>query len=356
MRATINFVGDVALFKESERREMDPFDLIELPDSDYNVANLEFPLSKKCIKNFYDVSSEYIVEYDYAKNINFSKFDLYGLANNHILDYGFEGIEATCDLIDESGSSYFGLSKSKEFNVYQKQINDVNFAFIAAVKNGRWNNGFGNIGPCIIYKKELETTVTKLFSNKIFDHIIIYLHWGTELVDAPIPEDVEFARSLIDGGASCVIGHHPHVIQGLEEYNKGLIAYSLGSFIYLSEFEKGNYDKAKIRDMSMCLNIRFDKNSIATYRAFKYIRNTNQITPELSSTFKNSPYFIRICEAIGDSKYYSSKVRTFLLKRELLSFVVRFKENPIRTINHYFSYIKFDHLRKVLGFANEKEN
>lgn len=59
---------------------------------------------------------------------------------------------------------------------------------------------------------------------------IVSLHWGEEHMPYPSPGQVRFARSLVDHGATVVVGHHPHCPQGIEEYRDGLIAYSLGNF------------------------------------------------------------------------------------------------------------------------------
>ncbi len=269
------------------------------------------------------------------------------MANNHIYDYGPDGIEDTCNLLAASDSSYFGLSESDEYDVNKQKIAGVTFAFIAAVKEGRWK--CDGLGPNIIDPERLTKTIARL--DGCVDHVIVYLHWGSELIDTPIPADVNVARALIDAGASCVIGHHPHVSQGIEEYNGGLIAYSLGSFIYLSEFEKGNVDKAAIRDISICLNVKFTKNSVMSYVPYKYRRSSIEMIPKLIGDFNQDPYFQHLNAVIDDERYYSKMLRSVLLKRELISFWVRFKENPISALGHYLKYIKLEHFKKILGVS-----
>jgi hypothetical protein len=115
--ASLNFVGDVAIFKQFEKDEVDPLQEIELPAADFNIENFEFPLNDSREKYFYEVSDEYSVTYDYAKQIKLSKFNLYGLANNYIYDYGPDGVEDTCNILATRNSSYFGLSESDEYDV-----------------------------------------------------------------------------------------------------------------------------------------------------------------------------------------------------------------------------------------------
>ena len=63
------------------------------------------------------------------------------------------------------------------------------------------------------------------------DHVIVSLHWGQERFDIPSPDQVELAHALVDAGASLVLGHHAHVLQGRQSYRNAGIFYSLGNFI-----------------------------------------------------------------------------------------------------------------------------
>ena len=58
------------------------------------------------------------------------------------------------------------------------------------------------------------------------------VHWGEEFLDYPSASQVVFAHKLVDAGASLILGHHPHVLQGIERYNGSVIAYSLGNFVF----------------------------------------------------------------------------------------------------------------------------
>ena len=64
------------------------------------------------------------------------------------------------------------------------------------------------------------------------DFIIISLHWGDEYIQKPSLDQIILAKMIIDQGADIILGHHPHVIQGIETYKNKLIAYSLGNFIF----------------------------------------------------------------------------------------------------------------------------
>jgi poly-gamma-glutamate synthesis protein (capsule biosynthesis protein) len=63
------------------------------------------------------------------------------------------------------------------------------------------------------------------------DTVIVSLHWGDEFIQKPSPEEIMVARELINVGADLIIGHHPHVLRGIEHYKQGIIVYSLGNFV-----------------------------------------------------------------------------------------------------------------------------
>ena len=76
--------------------------------------------------------------------------------------------------------------------------------------------------------------------------MIVVLHWGTQYDEVPSAEQVKAARAFIDAGAGAVIGHHPHILQGVERYKGGLIAYSLGNFLFQNAV-KGQRDTGVLR-------------------------------------------------------------------------------------------------------------
>lgn len=63
------------------------------------------------------------------------------------------------------------------------------------------------------------------------DAVIVSLHWGEEFIQRPSPEEIRIARRLVDAGADLIIGHHPHVLRGIERRGRSCIVYSLGNFV-----------------------------------------------------------------------------------------------------------------------------
>lgn len=347
--AKLNFVGDVAIFKRFEEERIDPLSKVDLPLADFNVANLEFPLpGDSDAGNFYDIDQNYRVSDHFSSLLQLARFDLYSLANNHVQDYGSDGIRRTIEKLKDSGVGHFGVGLSG-FNVVEYTIQNLFFLFLGVVKRGRWDRKDSKTGPDPYDSEALVEFISEV--KGCYDHIVVFPHWGTELVDAPDPVDVINARLMIDAGASCVIGHHPHVTQGVEEYKRGLIAYSLGSFIYLPSLEKGNFDKSSSRNISICLSVEFGKNSLVNYIPYKYILDEELLIPINHGNYCDDDEFSRLCSVIGNRSYYSHKVRKILFKREIISFLSRFIKNPGSTILFYSSYVKFKHVKKLLGLS-----
>jgi poly-gamma-glutamate synthesis protein (capsule biosynthesis protein) len=64
------------------------------------------------------------------------------------------------------------------------------------------------------------------------DVVIVSFHWGEEKAEYPETSQVRFAHAVVRAGADLIIGHHPHVLQGVERFKQGVIVYSLGHFVF----------------------------------------------------------------------------------------------------------------------------
>jgi len=329
MNVEINFLGDIALFKKYELLNIDPLDKILLPKSDYNIANFEFIIPNNRNKYFYDVNPNYKISFEYLKQLNINKIQAYSLANNHSMDYGIEGLDDVKNILSDKNIKTFGFG-NKRINPLLFEINGISFCIIGCVKNGRWSKiKNNNIGPDSYDKKIINEYIVKYKEN--VDHIIIYPHWGTELVEIPQEDDIKNAKEFIDKGASAVIGHHPHTIQGIEKYKDGIIAYSLGSFIYIPEEELGYTKEPHERNYSICLNLKFSKNNIINSKPCFYKYDKNSKLPIKDNSKKIIEYFDYLNKNINNSNLYNKKVKSVLLKREIYAFFTRFKSNPLKT-------------------------
>jgi poly-gamma-glutamate synthesis protein (capsule biosynthesis protein) len=158
------------------------------------------------------------------KKYNFSFFNL---ANNHLGDQGAQGMDETRKNLDAMGFGYSGCE-----NVI---ISDC-AGKIVLLKNKK----IGIIG-LTAYWDNFDSERAKGEINKMkekTDLVIVNIHWGEEYNTQFSTRQQELARAFVDAGADVIIGHHPHVVQGVEIYKEKPIFYSLGNFVFDQYFSE----------------------------------------------------------------------------------------------------------------------
>lgn len=148
-------------------------------------------------------------------------FDFFNIANNHVSDQGEVGLRETRRELTGLQFDYSGTLDAV-VNEYSVKIVERSGKKIAL------------IGLSMAYHDFDLAAATKLIdeSKKQADLVIVNVHWGTEYQHQFNKHQQAVGRALIDAGADLIIGHHPHVVQGLEVYKNRLIFYSLGNFIF----------------------------------------------------------------------------------------------------------------------------
>lgn len=206
-------------------------------------------------------------------------FDVLSLANNHILDYDTPALMETISTLEDSGIGYVGagenLEQARRPIVVVK--NDVRVGFLAYNEfyNYYWSYSYKrtfeathDIAGTAPMKEELiEEDIKKL--RDLCDVLVVSLHWGVEESNRVTREQQELAHKVIDWGADMILGHHPHVLQGMEFYNGKLIAYSLGNFVFDQNDENNK--------QSMILEIFLEDNNVREVHAYPiYIMDKSQ--------------------------------------------------------------------------------
>lgn len=343
----VNFVGDIGVFQKYEKIEVNPFDIVTLPEADFHIGNFEFIIHKGRKKSYYDVQKRYSCSYDFFSKLNVDRFSGFGLANNHSMDYGLEGAEDTIKLLEEKNVKVFGFSKDQTFNIGTFEKDGIKLGIIAFVKEGRWSKRNYGFGPDSYDVPAICELISDQKRN--FDHLVVFPHWGTELVEIPDHADTVNAKLFIDAGASAVVGHHPHISQGIETYNGGLIAYSLGSFIYIPEEELGYSSDRENRNISICMNLDFDKEGIRSFKPYYYRYDPIQRIPVQYNGELSEKYALYLNSHIYNEKAYADQVRTGLVRREIRSFLIRFKTAPLRTLISYLGLLNISRIKKLTG-------
>jgi hypothetical protein len=158
--------------------------------------------------------------------------DVVTLANNHMLDYGPAGARSTLAALRRAGvpSVGAGVRLSEAQAPVVLEARGQKLAFLGACDDQGGGAGDEVPGVNLVSPARLLAQVQRLRAR--VDHVIVGVHTGIEFAPGPEPFFLSLARRLIEAGASVVVGHHPHVPQGVVRHRNGLIACSLGDFLF----------------------------------------------------------------------------------------------------------------------------
>ena len=180
-------------------------------NDDFTLANLEGPLTE--IGEPLQKQFVFRGPPAYTAILTENSVEAVTLANNHALDYGFEGRNATRDALNEAGVAHGVREQSflyiTEFGLTVGVYCD-DFAFDRA-----------HIADSIASLREQGAEI-----------VVCAFHWGQEQMYQPAQNEIDWGHIAIDAGADIVAGHHPHVLQPIEYYKDGVIFYSLGNFSF----------------------------------------------------------------------------------------------------------------------------
>ncbi len=156
---------------------------------------------------------------DFAKILTEGNVELAFLGNNHMLDYGAPGMNSTIDALMAEGIAYFGSNDAQALTyVYEK--NGIKIGFIGSVHS-------------YFYRKKDEFSASMQSLKDAGCQVIIgIVHDGTEYSYTRNKAQQSMANWLVKNGAHLVIGHHPHVVQGLDRTASATVVYSLGNFSF----------------------------------------------------------------------------------------------------------------------------
>lgn len=208
----------------------------KLFEADIVFGNLESVIGLKTEddKPYYSKPYNFLAHPDTALALKHAGFDVLSLANNHAMDYGPKRITETRLVLDTIGIKYFGAGIN-EGSAREPAVithNGMTVAFL----------GYGNGHSSDIYATATKAGTARIVSENILadiekakqsaDIVLVSLHWGFEYEDTPKNWQRVMAKKLIDYGADAILGHHPHILQGIEIYKGKPIVYSLGNFLF----------------------------------------------------------------------------------------------------------------------------
>jgi poly-gamma-glutamate capsule biosynthesis protein CapA/YwtB (metallophosphatase superfamily) len=215
-----------------------------LDGADLALVNLECPFTErgeKLTKNF-----NFRARPELVKILQNASVDVVTLANNHLMDYGPDGLKDTIDTLDAAGIQWFGAGPREK--VARRPLvlkrNGVKIGFIgyyfqappdmlepAAMYAHSKRPGVAGCFEDLECMKRVVLEDVRKLAKKV-DAAIPYFHWGKEGSYEVRDYQIELAHQCVDLGARAVLGAHPHRLQGIEVYRGAPILYSLGNFMF----------------------------------------------------------------------------------------------------------------------------
>ncbi|MGY3815709.1 CapA family protein [Globicatella sulfidifaciens] len=238
----ILFLGDLLYDYNTINDDIEKLSEFIKQNEYYTVVNLEAPLkSNEQLKKWINLANSNLVV-DVLKKLNVVAVNL---ANNHILDWGPEGLNNLIKALKNNNITYFGAGMNTD-EAQQHKVITLNGKKIGFIGAG-WD-----VEMCV-YSKRNKAGVAPLSNKKLskqieemrneVDYSIVNLHWGYEYELYPLPVHRRLAHNLVDIGADIIIGHHAHIVQAYELYKGRSIFYGLGNFYFGSRRELFNQNK-----------------------------------------------------------------------------------------------------------------
>lgn len=183
-------------------------------EDDLTIVNMEGTLTEETTR--VDKQFAFKGDPEYVKILTSSFVEAANVANNHSHDYGEKSFQDTVQTLEENGIKTFGYD-------------DVAVLEVKGIRVGMF--GIYELDDHLERIPQVKQNIAKLKDQNV-DIIVAVFHWSNELVTVPDENQVTLAHLAIDEGADVVVGHHPHVVQGIDEYKGKMIAYSLGNFCF----------------------------------------------------------------------------------------------------------------------------
>lgn len=205
--------------------------------SDFTMANLETPVMwDPPRKTPYDAHLRFVTTPARVAAVKRAGIDHVSLANNHYWDMKLPGVEQSPLVLKAAGITPHGaaVAAGELFVVQSVDVKGWRVGVLAAATLRNYKQPAGEPALPWANGAEIEAALVPVIAAAApnYDVLIVALHWGAEYQAAPATWQVRAAHAFIDAGADAVIGHHPHVLQGMELYKGRLIAYSLGNFVF----------------------------------------------------------------------------------------------------------------------------
>ncbi len=338
---SIVFTGDIAFskyFKDHWNKQFLDESIIEfLKESNHIVANVECPLTSSIVTSKMEIT--HFSNPEAGKWFNEISADIWTLANNHILDCGEVGMTDTMKVARENNAITVGAGSNVE-NASKYITFDIEGGigiFSVTYKRGEFIRATEDSPGCVLFDdtKRIKEIIKEIKSKNKW--CIIIAHGGDEFCNLPMPYMRKLYRKFLKFGADVVVGHHPHVVQNYEKIGDKMIFYSLGNFVFDTDYQR----KQKYSEYGILLNLSFENNTYSwDYIATKVNRESQTVekseAPEIFTEISEKDY--KLLWSLGATKFMDN-------------FVVA-KKFVIPKAKDYNSFNWFNMHREKIGLKN----
>jgi hypothetical protein len=270
----------------------------------FSMVNLEAPLCDRGVPSASYSGSGLRGEPALAASLKAMGITAVGLANNHIQDFGDEGVRQTLASLTQAGVDHTGAG----MNLRAAEVPLV--ATVNGLRVGIWalaekelNLAGETVAGAAWFSPERNLEVIRELRPQ-YDFLVLYIHAGHEFIAVPSPRIRSAYRAYLEAGADVVIGHHPHVMQGVERHGPGLIAYSLGNLVFDSPYQAAHAgtDAGYLLRLTVAPQ-RICRAEVMPYRAHAAGLVTPLNDPEMAQ-FTDT--FQRLSQVLGDDQAFQA--------------------------------------------------
>ena len=276
---SIAFTGDIAFSKYFAKGHEKP-DLFDqeicdfLCSADHVVANIEAPVTAGDIKS--ERKLNHVNPPESVGKLLEINARIWTLANNHVLDCQEQGLRDTLQIAQENGVCTFGAGLNKEEAGKIVELPGSGGIGLFSVTYYRDFLKAGDSKPGCITCEDEETIARKIREIKSRNRwCVLIAHSGEEFSNLPLPFVRRQYLRYLEMGVDVVVSHHPHVVQNWEQVGDKLIFYSLGNFVFDTDYQR----KQRYSEYGVLVKLHFSENAITwEHLGTKVDRENNRIT------------------------------------------------------------------------------
>lgn len=285
-----------------------------IKESDYKITNLECPVKPVNGKAITKTGPSLSCDEKTIDVLSQAGFNVVTLANNHINDYGREGIMSTIANLERKEILYVGVGegKSQASNTLHIEKSGISVGIINITENEFSTSDNENWGahPLDI----IDNTRSIIEQKELCDFVIVIYHGGHEGYQYPSPRMKKTFRFFVENGADAIICHHAHCYSGYEIYKNTPIFYGLGNFVFdWPNVKKTQWNEGYAVELEL-------KDKIIGFKTIPYIQGTDQAGVRLMNkteveTFNKN--ILLINKNISDDDVLLNLFDDFVIKNEL---------------------------------------